>query len=471
MTFQQIKLRTKSIIVSPDRALMLIILSVSLILMLIYIFRPTIIWWDSSIYIGMGKWLFSHGGVGYFEPSRPLLWPFVQGLIWKAGIDNQITSRILEVFFALGAIYVIYLIGERVKYGSGIIAAALLSVTPFFFSFTNVGLTDIPTIFFTLLAFYLLQKDLMVWSGFFAGLAFLFRFPHALFIISIFLFFATEFVIERNFTTTIKRALRFGIGSAILGIPFFISNYILYGDILFPLKAGVVLVGIDPILQSQYFYYVTNILSQNRLLIFAPLALIPLLRKSWRENLKERKHLIAIFLIALTYIVYFSHTPHKEIRYAIGFLPWIALLTGIGISSLNFGKKTLLVLVTAGCIWLEIGNINHIKGELPLEPERSDYYEFFKNKNGKKVITSSPMILSVSDVKLIGVFDAWDGILGSYTSQKENSDYIALDTCGLSCSDGNCASKDILLSKLKNEATVELERTVGNCKLSIYKVK
>jgi hypothetical protein len=39
--------------------------------------------WDESVYVGLGKYLYSNGASGIYEPFRPILLPLVLGALWK----------------------------------------------------------------------------------------------------------------------------------------------------------------------------------------------------------------------------------------------------------------------------------------------------------------------------------------------------------------------------------------------------
>ena len=59
------------------------------------------IWWDSSVYIGMGKYMASFGKAGLWEISRPIVWPLILGFFWKLGLDVIFVGKVLSVLFAL----------------------------------------------------------------------------------------------------------------------------------------------------------------------------------------------------------------------------------------------------------------------------------------------------------------------------------------------------------------------------------
>src|SRR3989338_3706940 len=80
------------------------------------------VWWDSSVYIGMGKYIFSLGKSGLWEESRPLIFPLILGIGWKLGFDAVYFGRLVSVIFAILVIILTYKIGIK------------LSPTIFFFS-------------------------------------------------------------------------------------------------------------------------------------------------------------------------------------------------------------------------------------------------------------------------------------------------------------------------------------------------
>jgi len=60
------------------------------------------LWWDSSVYLGMGKYVYSFGEVGLYEGSRPLVWPLILGFFWKLGLDPIFFGRLMVLIFGIG---------------------------------------------------------------------------------------------------------------------------------------------------------------------------------------------------------------------------------------------------------------------------------------------------------------------------------------------------------------------------------
>jgi len=72
------------------------------------------IWWDSSVYVGMGKYIYSSGEVGSWESSRPLVWPLILGFFWEIGLDPVLFGKLLVIVFSLGVLLLTYLIALHI---------------------------------------------------------------------------------------------------------------------------------------------------------------------------------------------------------------------------------------------------------------------------------------------------------------------------------------------------------------------
>jgi len=72
----------------------LIFFIISKILFLLY---ENNVWWDAAVYIGMGKYIFSLGDAGFWEASRPIVWPIILGFLWK--INHFSWKNIISIIF------------------------------------------------------------------------------------------------------------------------------------------------------------------------------------------------------------------------------------------------------------------------------------------------------------------------------------------------------------------------------------
>src|SRR3989344_870220 len=135
------------------------------------------VWWDSSVYIGMGKHIYSSGNSGLWESSRPLVMPLILGLGWKLGIDPVLFGRTLSILFSAAAILMVYLIGLELFSKKTALLAAFFTAFSFNFLFFSPNiLTEIPSTFFVLAAFYFFLENRFFLMGIFSGLAIMTRF-------------------------------------------------------------------------------------------------------------------------------------------------------------------------------------------------------------------------------------------------------------------------------------------------------
>ena len=103
-------------------------LALKIIFLLAYKYE---VWWDSGVYIGMGKWIFSLGLKGLWEHIRPIVWPIVLGLFWKLGLDPVAIGRILMIFLSSALIYFTYILGKKFFNAKvALIAASLIAFSP-----------------------------------------------------------------------------------------------------------------------------------------------------------------------------------------------------------------------------------------------------------------------------------------------------------------------------------------------------
>ena len=67
-----------------EQIIMVIVIAIILVSGIFYFASPAFnddIWWDSAVYLGMGKHIYSLGEVGLWESSRPLIWPLILGFL------------------------------------------------------------------------------------------------------------------------------------------------------------------------------------------------------------------------------------------------------------------------------------------------------------------------------------------------------------------------------------------------------
>ncbi|MBI4447595.1 glycosyltransferase family 39 protein, partial [Candidatus Woesearchaeota archaeon] len=244
-----------------NKHFLLIILSIFLVFRLILSPFKQDLWWDSAVYLGMGKYFLSFGNLGLFEAIRPPVLPLILGLIWRAGLDPIIFGRILQIIFSLGIIFLTYSLGKKV-FGEtvGLLSAFVLALSATFFVNSAQLLSDIPSTFFALSALNFFMRDKGILCGFFAALAFLTRFPQGIIfavLLLLILFFRKNFNAIPTFAFVVA--------------PFFVFNKLFFGSFFFSLiQAKYVIASAGLWIFSQpWHYYLGWLVKENVLFILS----------------------------------------------------------------------------------------------------------------------------------------------------------------------------------------------------------
>jgi len=144
--------------------------------------------WDESVYVGMGKHIYSAGNSGLWEQFRPLGLPFMLGTIWKLGLPFAFFAELLMLAFAVGNVLLVYFIAKKLfNKTTGLLSVLLVIGSAIFFKQSSLFLTEVPSTFFALATLYFLINKKIAIASVFAALAALFKFPHLLLLIVLFL--------------------------------------------------------------------------------------------------------------------------------------------------------------------------------------------------------------------------------------------------------------------------------------------
>jgi len=194
-----------------DNYLILVLVILFFLIKAPYLLKAHNIIWDEAVYMGMGKYLFSSGNLGFWEIVRPIGLPLILGLIWKSGFNYVLFSEFISILFSVGCIIFTYLIGkEMVNKEVGVISSSILAITSVFFLYTNYILTGIPSTFFVLFGIYVyLKKHNLLVAGILCGIGALFRFPQALIGISFILALFISLLRDRDMKSFLKKSSLF----------------------------------------------------------------------------------------------------------------------------------------------------------------------------------------------------------------------------------------------------------------------
>ena len=467
-----------------DNLPIIIILGLFLLLNILLI-NSSEIWWDSAVYIGMGKYIFSYGQAGLWEPIRPLTLPTVLGFFWKIGLNPLIAGEIFILAISISVIFLTYTVSKKLfDKNTAIAASILISFSTLMLKAGSQLLVETLAVFFLLLGFcfYLNKKNFF--SGISFGLAFLTKFPATLFLAII---FATDtlfiFIEKEKFSGFFKKYLYMGLGFLIITIPYFVFNYINYNDILLPLKSANYVINnvVDcTVLHKQPFYYYFPILiKDNFLYLFFIAGFLTILLK---KNKLNRLSQLQISFYVIAFLVYFSNLSCKTERYPILALPFIAMISGYGIMETirRINKKYLKIgLIIIFFISLSLA-LNYTFMTLTNRSNNynNDFYSYLANKkiNGE-VLTTTPYLAISTDAKLnIIYYPIYNSSRIDYyadyaNKNKKQISYVFIYTNDMTChpKDLECPKKTIqFISLLKINFKTEYYKKIGDSEYFIF---
>ena len=442
-----------------------IILSISFLLYArVFFLRPDV-WWDSSVYVGMGKYLYSLGGVGFLEVSRPLVWPLLLGFLWFFQVPVIIGGKILVMLFALGTIYLTYRIGCSLAHRSvGLLSALFVAFFPTFFLFTGVLHTEIPALFFSLLGIYLIIQKRYSLAGLFVGLGVMTRFFQVLILVPVLIYLVLN-------TTKImrKEVIRFLVWFSIPLFFFFLSSFFLYG---IPFEPFVMQAWMSShtgwIFTKGFSYYFIELFRQNAFFLFSLVGIWFVFRKKHPEG-------IFLGLLWVFSFIPYLFVAHKEARFLISSLPFFALLASYGLWMLlsRYKKVQRFLLLGVGVLWIFL-----VMGQLSWNSYHDGFdvfREYVRSSEGVFWISNPGFVVHedffVEELMYYPLFSS--SKITGLMARLEEADHILINTCDvLPCrlDDSGCAEQAALLF-----STIEtgFEKVYGDqegvCRHGIYR--
>ena len=348
------------------------------------------LWWDSSVYMNMGKYIYSFGETGLYEASRPLVWPLLLGFFWKMGLDALFFGKLMVLLFGVGIIILTYLIADELfNRRIALIASLMLAFSPVFFLFNSIMFTEIPSTFFILFGFYFFIKKKYNPAGMLFGIAFMTRFFQIIIIVPIYLFFIYLTIRKK---TTIKQIFISLLFFLLPIIPYLILNFLLYNNPIYPFQLQAWMAKFTGWIYHQPFdFYLINLVKENALILFSILGIVLVLR-----NEKKYKCIVP-FVLLLAFLPY-NFASHKEMRFLIPIFPFLYILSGYGIVKFseffrNHNSTILSIIILIGIIQI------HPQLRLNDYDDRLDtFYNFVKN-NKEGVWISNPSFIAYKDIK------------------------------------------------------------------------
>ena len=421
-------------------------------------------YWDSAVYLSMGKHIWSSGGIGLWEPARPVLWPVFLGFLWKLGLDAVLIGKLVSMAMGLLAVASVYFILKDTAKGSAVIFTALFALSGAVAENSSLLTVDIPSMALSLFAICLIiRKGMNFVPGIIIGLSAMTKFTHLIFIPIL----MAAIFLRRN---QLKDSFLFFLGSFSALMPYLAINVFQHGNAFYSFIEGSRLIS-D--VAAAYHSNAGNIFYINGIFFEFPLlalALIPLF------SLRNWKHcLLAIALIVpLAYHSFFL--DYKDMRYSTIFLPYLFILGGIGYAHLSRWKikKVLVAFVIAQAAYssyslYSLHSSHYFGGALGLEkqialiPEKLDIW------------STNPYASALRDIRTTELmyYPVFNSEKMEYLYSKLDSipDYVVVSACDIPCDnrDMECQEKsETFLSGFSQRLSIISENTENGCKTTIY---
>ena len=414
------------------------------------------IWWDPAVYIGMGKHIYSLGNSGLWEPSRPLVWPLILGFFWKSDLNYIMLGRIMDILSGSLCILLTYLIGKKIfNEKIGLLSSFLLAISPTFFFFSGIMLTEPISTFFSLLAIYLLIKNRHFASGLLFGISFMIRF------LQLFAFIGVILALIYN-KKHVKPYPKIFFGFIIAVLPYLFINQILYHNAFFPFLQQVFLTNNSGWLNHQPIsYYFIGLFKDNFLYLLSIVGIVFMLRK-------PGSRLVAFPFIIL--FLFFSLIRQKEMRLLIILLPYMCLLVSYALIYFTDLKKNLKRTATAFIFILFVSSLVQISAALISESSKTNKYVALQaglEEAKGNIWISSPIIAASSNkvAKKLVYYPFFGHNFSELINESENADFIFIDTCDLGCrpSDAKCESNKKEMVAFFRQKFAEIYSRQGEC--------
>jgi len=452
-----------------SRTWIILVLLLSFFSRLILFLQHVSLWWDSYVYIAMAKYLVTLGHSGIWESLRPPLLPLFLTLGSMLNIP-LFFGYFLQILLSLGSIYLLFLI---TKYyfteKEAILATILFSFSGIFFFLTAQIYTEILALFFILLGLYLFIRNFLFFSGISISLAFLAKYPSGIFFLVLGCSLLTYLFQTKKTKLFLYHLFSFACGAAIVLIPYFFSNILLYGGALNPIfEASIVIkeaLGCNIIHAQPWYFYFSSLFLSQPFLIFLFFTL-PLFKK-------PQKKIYIIFFSFIFPFIYFSSLACKDHRYTLFFLPFLCIIAAYGLCSL-FKKRsstlfTVVIIISILTSFLFsftliIPTRNHFEDEAMETLALQSPFQV--------IITTHPRVAFVRDEPIIPIYYArYDARLAqqfsSYINSSEHYTFY-IDTCagGMICpsQDKICEEENKhITSYLKEHARILYQQETEKC--------
>ena len=436
------------------------------------------VWWDSSCYIGVGKWFFSGGQEGFFQSVIYPLLPFIMGSAWKIGLKGDaliLFGEIIIFISCISSLILLYNLGIRLfNKKIALTSVIILGFNALYFLFTFRIYTEMITICFFLFSLFFIIKFneknknyYLIFSGMFCSLAFLNKYTNIFVCVILNIILIYYSIKNKRFLPVVI----FNISIFIFIIPFFLFNYLKFGDFLYLWKVYQQYANenIRPLYHWKSFPGIPRLLFKNidwiyfKSILYLFNVTLPFFFYGVFKMFKEKRKKIFIFIF-FPLIILFLITELfylKQERYILIIFPLIALFCAYGLSFIKLRYKKVIVF-----LYLLFFLISSLFFFYMFSLERP-YVDFFSsppiNFSCEKAISADPRIVLSDKVKKVSLpTQIFDEDFHIERLEKENPDCIFY----YSCFDGR---KNQILDIEKKNYSLTFNKDNGRCSFAIFK--
>lgn len=452
------------------------VLLIAALARLLYAFDAHELWWDSGVYVGMAKYVWSGGTAGLWEHIRPVLWPAVLGIAWQLKLNTVAFARVLSFALSLASIALVYQLGKHwFSERAGIIASILWGFSSVVFYLGFHEYTELPAVTFALAALLAFTRQRLFLAGILASIAFLFKFPAGIFIVVLGLCLLTR--------KEWKQLLPLGIGFALPTAAFLAFNAWTSGSALAPLIAAresiLSVLGCNVLRFKPWYQYFGWIVFDNILNVFA-IAGIGFVATRWN------KRALLPALALLIPAAYFMQMHCRDYRYLTMFLPFIVLFAGLGVErAVALVEKKRAWVYPATLLLVLAVSLTHAiiffhGNEAPLDQNAERYHRWLAdNPVTGEIWSANPVVSAYTDAPVHKIYyplyergRATD--FNTYLfAHPDRIGAVLLDNCGggIICppDDAVCAQQlDALRGFLNEHYKQVFFAETGRCWYSIY---
>ena len=417
------------------------------------------VWWDEASYLGMGKYIYSSGSIGVFEPVKAIGLPLIFGFGWRIGLDIIIFSKIIIFLSAFFSLLFVYLIGKEVfDSKTGIFASLLLLFNALFLVFMFRAYTEIPSICLFLGGVYFLKKYSFL-SALFLALLCMVKYTNVFALIPVNLYLIYHCYKNKE----IMPFISFNLFFLLFASPFFIANYVVFDSPLYLVNQLQDSFSRD--LGSVYSfeaYPLPKLFFESSIWIYLKTIFylfnfsLPFIFIGAGKLLKDYKKFILIVISAIIFLGFFEMNYLKQERYIMIAFPFLSLLAGWQLSKMKdkiaYIILGLFILINLG---IAIYNLSVMSGE-------QSYYAFFMNSNisCNNVSTSDPR--TALNYRTNFPYELFDSRWEEKWILKDNPECIFFFSC--------YERRGEIIKRL-NELGYknEIEKNTGRCLYSVFK--